>query len=353
MKLLNQKSKTPSEQYTLESKSRGFTKRRRYSETLYVLGDSLSDTVDQVRATTGVPKLYEEKDGCYCVGVNPQEVATIISPLTGQPCSLWEVSVQWDSDVGTDSSPGEGSGGDSSTPDQRPPQYRWTSEKEETYPIKDLTGKVIATPTGEPIVLVRKRTIPVLEIRRNEIFPFDPQIILDYQNTSNKSSFWGAPAYSALMDSIDTDFPFVENGVVYVPVTYRIMFKTIKQIDTSDPDYNWMDPDTWKTILTPDNPLGSWQDEVLCKGLYYYDKTEYDTWVAGGSLIGSKPKPRLYAEGETQWNAKEVFLEAATGKILADQTNPESLYFVNVVTKDWSTLNLQPWWWTSSTTTTT
>jgi hypothetical protein len=353
MLYLNQKSKTPAEDYTLENKKQGFIKHRKYQESIYVLGDALTDTTDMVRATSGLPKLYEAGvQGCYCVGISPKEVATVINPLTGLPCSLWEVDIRWDSDLGTDTSPGDGSGGDSSTPDSRPPQYRWTSRVEEIFPNEDLMGAVMATPTGEPITLARKITIPVLEIHRNEHFPFDPQVILDYQNTTNMESFWLAPAYSALMDSIDTDLPIVEAGIVYVPVTYNIAFKFLRFINTAAPGHNPLNPATWTYTLQPTTSIGSWQDKVLCKGLYYYDTAEYDAWVAAGSIAANKPKSRPYANLQTDWNIKEVFLEAATGKVLADQTNPEYQRFTNVVAKSWSALSIQPWWWTTTTTTT-
>lgn len=351
MLYLGQKSKTPSETYRLDSKSKGFVKRRHYTEVVYIIGDTLSDTVDMVRADANLPDLYDEKDNCYCVGISPKEVATIGNPVTGAICSLWEVTLEWDSDVGTDTDPG-GDGG--STPDQRPPQYKWTSEQIDETMFIDLQGKAIATPTGEPIVCIEPVDIAILEIHRNEPFPFEPDIIYAYKNTVCNHSFWGFPAHTAWMRNIETDFPFAEGGVVYVPVTYRIAFRATFILDITVPGFDLDDPTTWVFIGYPGmSDYGIWQYHPVCKGLYYYDDTEYDAWVAGGSVPADKPKPRPYANEQTQWNIKEVFLDKDTGKLKADQTTPDYMKFITKRTMSWTALNLQPWWWNTTTTTTT
>lgn len=336
MLYLSQKSKTPAEELRLEDKGKGFFKRRHYTETVYIIGDSLSNTVADVRADPNLPDLYEEYDNCYCVAISPKEAATIIHPLTGAPTSLWEVTIEWDSDIGTDSEPGDPSGG---TPDNRAPQYKWTTESEEEAVYKDINGVIIATPAGEPIVITKPVLRPVLEIHRNEPFPFEPSVILDYAYHKNQSVFWGAPPGTCIMLPMETDYPFVEGGIVYVPVTYRIKFFIEWEFDGVLNDW----------VMSEDTAF----DRPVCKGLYYYDTPEYDAWVAAGSNPATKPEPKLYANQDTQWNAREVFLDKYTGKKKTDQTTPHFMNFETLPDAEFDDLNLQPWWWSSTTTTTT
>lgn len=350
MLYLGQKSRTPSENYRLESKSRGFVKRRHYTETVYIIGDTLADNVDDVRADPNLPTLYEARDNCYCVGISPKEVATIGHPVTGAICSLWEVTLEWDSDVGTDTA----AGGDGVlTPDNRPPQYKWTAEQFDEAMYQDLNGVAIATPTGERITCMMPQIMPILEIHRNEPFPFDPDIILIYQNTICNHTFWGFPAFTSFMRSIETDYPFAEGGYVYVPVTYRIAFHVSWVVDRTAVGYVADDPSTWTIIqdltTVAENP---WQYHPACAGLYYYDTAEYDAWVAAGLIMDNKPKPRVYSTDQTGYNIKEVFLDKATGKVKADQTIPDRMSFVVKRAVSWTSLNLQPWWWNTTTTTT-
>lgn len=362
---LGQKSKTPSEQYSLDNKSRGFIKNRKYSEVVYIIGDSLTDTVAEVRATVGLPKLYElGAEGCYCTGISPKESATIINPVTGAPCSLWEVTLDWDNDVGTDTAAG---GSDVLAPTARPPMYHWTSETEEEVVHTDSRGRLIATPTGEPITLTRTVSRPVLEIRRNENFPFDPTKIMNYVNHSNGAVFWGAPIGSVKMLPIVTDDPFVEGTAVYVPVTYRFMFKIEINKTGAAVTRGWSDGTSlvlWTT--QPDAMFQyTWRDRVLCKGIYYYDKIQMAQWIAGGSPAATKPKSLPFTDKTTGYNIKEILLtngvdtDSGTGIVepagipLIGKDNPHYLYFDNCPTAAFDDLSLQPWWWVSTTTTTT
>jgi hypothetical protein len=358
---LGQKTKTPSEQYRLDNKSSGFRKSRNYTEVVYIIGDTLADTVSQVRATAGLPKLYEAgADGCYCTNISPKESATIINPVTGAACSLWEVTIEWDNDVGTDTAAG---GSDVLAPTARPPMYHWTSETEEETVHTDSRGRLIATPTGEPVALVRSISRPVLEIKRNENFPFDPDTIMDYVNHCNAALFWGAPIGTVKMLPIVTDDPFAEGTSVYVPVTYRFMFK----IEVNKTGFSVTRGWSGFTWTTQNNAMFqyTWMDRVLCKGIYYYDKIEMAQWIAAGSPVGTKPKARVFTDKTTGYNIKEILLtngvdsDTGTGVIepagipLISKTDPHYLYFDNCPTAAFDDLSLQPWWWVSTTTTTT
>lgn len=339
MLYLGQKSKTPSENYNLESKSRGFIRRRKYTEVVYILGDSMSDTVDQVRAVAGLPTLYQEYDGCYCVDISPKEAATVVNPTTGVTCSLWEVTIAWDSDLGTDSEPG---GDPSSAPDAKPPQYKWNVEIIEVPMEKDGLGNPVVLPTGEPVVLMKQKMIAVLTIQRNEKFPYEPSKVFTYANTLNNAAFWGAPTCHAWLLPPETDFPFAEGGIVYVPVTYTIKFKGFKGA---------VDPGTGITGLTWDSQDIWCSEKVLCKGLYHYDAGEYAAWVAAGSDPATRPKPRLNRDDDN--NPIERALDPDDGTILPDQSSPEYISFASDLPySNFDDLNLQPWWWVSTTTTT-
>lgn len=197
---------------------------RSFSRTYLVLADSLEETQESILAT--VPGLGTMVQGCMCKNVEVSEVDAVHNPATGELTSLNKIVCSFDSDVRLD-------------PLDLDAEVRWGAEQEEEAMWKDVNGVAIQTKVGEEIPMTRPVVIPVLEIRRYENFPFDPNTILEYTNTINSGVFWGAPAKHALLASIECDYVDVElyDGVKkkFAQVSYRIKFKKSPDPDNDEP----------------------------------------------------------------------------------------------------------------------
>lgn len=222
MKVLGVKEGSIESNLTLEKRKGTSVYKKSFRRTYYVLGDDLDDTEEDVFNTPGVPTYYTLLRGCYCRSIVAREINQVIHPTTGTACGLWEVDADFDSDVNPD---------DDERPENKPPKIRWHGETEEEVLEKDaITGNPVQTAAGEPILITTPYVTPVLEIRRYEIFPFDPDIMLSYSHRTNSTTFWGAPAGSALMLPMDVDEEMVkpakdEDPIRYAVVTYKIKFK--------------------------------------------------------------------------------------------------------------------------------
>lgn len=207
---------------------------KRFSQTYIVLADDDTQTDSDIQNTTGIPPKFYPLYGCYCVAHHPVEVATIKHPVTGVTTILWEVTVDFDSDVDPD---------EDDLPESRPPKTRWIGEVEEEVLERDtVTGAAIQTANYERILVTTPAVLPVLEITRWEFYPFNPLVMLFYANRVNRTWFWGAPPGTALMLPMEVGEYELMNGIKYVPVTYRIKFKL--RPDPSNPAILLQNP--WK-----------------------------------------------------------------------------------------------------------
>lgn len=215
MKFLGSKDAQIEANYRLEKRNDITIVRKTGRQTFIVMGDTLADTEADAVTTAGIPPLYYPGAGMYVVAHRAREVSTVKNPITGQDAILFEVDVDYDSQVLPD---------DNQPPTAKPPRVRWTSETTDELLERDaITGKPVVTANNEPILITHPVTIPVLEITRYEQYPFDPDTILAYGFRTNSAVFWGAPPSTALMMPMDADEELIDN-TRYAVVTYRIKF---------------------------------------------------------------------------------------------------------------------------------
>lgn len=192
-----------------------YVRKKNFSWTYYVLGDDLTDDEDDIYATSGVPALGYPLRGCRVKSRTCHESHRVRHPNTGVAAGLWMVDVEWDSNVPEEDD----------DPLLKTPKISWHGETEEEVLEKDvITGDPVETAAKEPILITTPFVMPVLEIKRYETFPFDPNTILTYSHTINSAAFWGAPAGSALFLPPEVDEETIED-VRYAVATYRIKFK--------------------------------------------------------------------------------------------------------------------------------
>lgn len=189
---------------------------KKFSIDYYVMSDTISQTEDDVILTPGVPPLLFPLRGAICKGRDANEMHRITHPVTGVPAALWVIRANFDSRL----DPTE-----PEDPTAKTPIVRWHGETEEEVLEEDaITGDPVETAAKEPILITTPFVMPVLEIRRYELYPFDPNIMLNYSHRTNSTDFWGAPEGTALMLPMEVDEETIEN-VKYCVVTYRIKFK--------------------------------------------------------------------------------------------------------------------------------
>lgn len=232
-KLLGEKEATNSGSVGLVKKNKFYTLQARFSRTYYVLADNTSQQEATIIATSGIPPLLSLLTGAWCMNKQGKEVAAIPNhPVTGVPTVLWEVTADFDSDVDVEEA--------DQSPEARTPKIRWYGENETEVLEKDaITGDAIETVPGEPIIVEVPVVRPVLEVRRFEIPPFDPDTILDYVNHANSTAFYGAPEGTALMLPMDVSEEKIVDEIRVIEVTYRIKFNIKKDGDS-------LASDTWK-----------------------------------------------------------------------------------------------------------
>lgn len=190
----------------------------------FVMSDLLSQREDEILVTPGIPPLYFPLRGTFVTGQKAKEDTRIIHPVTGFAASLWTVTIDFDSNIDPEQdNPG--------APESIAPTVRWYGETEEEVLTEDLkTGKAIQTAAEEPIILTTQKVIPVLEIKRYEFWPFDPNVMIDFSHKINSEEFWGAPKGSALMLPMEVEEENIQ-GIKYNRLTYRIKFKIEKFAD--------------------------------------------------------------------------------------------------------------------------
>ncbi len=206
--------------FQLEKKDKVIRSKKSWRITFIVLGDNLDQTDEDAVNLPEIPPPLAVWRGALVRGYKVKEVDTIIHPVTGVPAIIWHVTVELDTNFSSDDKDQQ-----DQSPTQRRPTVRWYGETEEEVLEKDpVTGDPVQTDAGEPIILTTPTVHPVLEIKRYEFYPFNPNIMLTYAHRVNSKTFWGAPRGSALMLPMDVEEETIE-GQTYAVVTYRVKFK--------------------------------------------------------------------------------------------------------------------------------
>ena len=148
----------------------------------------------------------------------------------------------------------------------------WTAEEiQEAIVYDQVTGLPLVNAVGEPQFTTTPIQIQVLNIRRIENYPFNPDIMRLYGGTVNSETFYGAPAGTAMLKGPTTS-PRAINGVTYEEVNYIIRFNFTVNPATLEPK--------------------GWQYHYLQHGTKYKSdasKTEPDKWfeVDGDRTTGN------------------------------------------------------------------
>jgi len=200
-----------------------------FSTEYIVISDTINDREDEILATSGLPPLFFQMRGAYCINRTAKEVTRLARhPTTFVPCARWAVICEFDSHVDDDEANEEG------LPlDQKRPSVRWYGEQQDELLVeeKEIEGEKtgpIQTFNGEPLNVTAPMLLPILEVRRYEIWPFNPNIMLDYANHVNDSPFYGAPKGTALMLPMEVSQE-MNNNIRYNVIVYRIKFKMKKK----------------------------------------------------------------------------------------------------------------------------
>ncbi len=194
--------------------------------TYYVLADTIDDTKATILATDELPTLGSIIAGEKVISVAAKETNTVIHPNTGVTTFIWEIAVKTDSAFDLDSGGGSPGGPGGGVTLFRP-VTRWSTETIDERVWRDVNTNVkIATEPGDPILVTRKRYIPVLEVKRYKEYPFDPNKQLQFPEHVNEKEFWGAPPGSALCGGIQVEEQTIQ-GTIVVWVTYIFKFKLL------------------------------------------------------------------------------------------------------------------------------
>jgi len=285
---------------TRRVKGRVWRDRKTFSLTYYVLTEDQFETEADVQSATGIPPKFYKLRGCRCIAHHCKEINTVRHWQTQALAMLWEVTCDFDSDVDQD---------EYLNPDARTPRVRWTGEVEEEVLERDIiTGAPIQTANYERILITGPVVVPILEITRYELAPFNPATILFFANRVNSTPFYGAPAGAALMLPMEAGdaekFPlFKSDGTPlvddegnevtedYVPVTYRIKFK--------------LRPDVVNPAILQANP---WKARVLHQG-YAYRRTASAKPEIHLDVNGKPSQVNLNLDGTENTGGTPAFLE--------------------------------------------
>ena len=283
---------------SLVKKEKLWTTQTKFSRTYLVVSDNLTQDEFTIITTTGIPPLYALVSGAFCMEKSGKEKMRVRHPSTGAAAVLWEVAAKFDSDIDVSEQDKQ--------PEARTPVTRWTGENEDEQLEQDAIDpdKAIQTVPGEPIIVLAPAVRPILEVKRYELPPFDPNIMLGYANHTNSKAFYGAPIGCALMLPMDTNETTIE-GAKYIEVIYRVKFK-IKKVNG---------------VVQ----ANSWRSKPLHHGFKYFPE------------LGTPAQAWNDANG----NPATVNL-AANGTLLAPGADPVFLSFNRFPKVDFDDLNLGP-----------
>lgn len=259
-----------------------------HSATYFVEADNEDDRELEISLTSGLPKIGSASivyPGAYCMSRDIREVGP----------KSWEVECLFSTVSRSTEEP------DDRKPWDRTPTWTWSTDNVEEPLLYDADDNTVAIansaleplpPVGVPVA------VPVLTIKRTKL-TFSPDEILNYCNTRNELSFWGAGAGKAWLADIQAS-PVVIEDVKAWEVTYVIRFK--------------MDDYGWKLRL-------------LDQGTYY--------WT--GTVASSQKKPF----GDDAFQQVVGNLNGSGGKNTT--TTPEFVEYNRFREADWTDLDLGPW----------
>lgn len=176
-------------------------------------------------------------------------------------------------------------------PDQRRATWGWDLETVGMILSRDVdTGELIANKVGESYEYQYDCCIPILTIERWEI-EFDPDTIINLVNHRNESTFWGAPAGSAICVGVRDreDTAQTLEGQPYRKVTYTFKFR----VPDIDDDLGFPIVSGWKAILPN---IGTF---------YYEDSTASPLVKRHFSASGAHVKGDLTQDGEKKGDAAD------------------------------------------------
>jgi hypothetical protein len=209
-----------------------------FERSYYVLTDHLGETEADVVIAVGIPQIGSTLLGAICKSHAPKALEQVKNPITGFDAELYEVRCAFNND--TDQNAGDEK---DTPPESRTPKTSWGGELEDELLEKDAqTGAPIQTAAYERLLITGPRAYPILTIKRYGLFPFDPDVILQYVGKYNSTTFWGAPPGTALMLPISVEETTIE-GQKYTDETYQIKFN-MKENPESPGSFL---QDTWKT----------------------------------------------------------------------------------------------------------
>ena len=208
---------------------------RSFTRDYLVLADSCDESTESILSVVSQPLVYYRPSNSYdnklmvqaligpipgafiCKSVKIKEVDTTTHPTTGLLTTVSRITCEFDNDFRLD-------------PLEMEPQVKVTCENVERALEYDVVnGKPVRTVPGEKLPAVTADTVICLEITRFEAFPYPMNNIRQYKNTVCSGSFWGAPAYHALLDDISFDVVDVELTdeikKKFAQVHYRIKFR--------------------------------------------------------------------------------------------------------------------------------
>lgn len=258
-----------------------------HKATYLVRMDSETARENSVALVSGVPYIGAPSpvlSGAVCISRTINEVGP----------NTWEVEAEFSQQYDTEPQETE--------PWNLDPEWSWSCEQQEEPLLYDaVTEDAILNSAGEPLPPIsRQIAIPVLTIKRAEA-SFSGSTILDYVNHVNSGTFWGAPAYTALMADISATQANHE-GVGYWEVTYQIKFNLLV--------------------------TAGWRARLLDHGTYY--------WSGAARGVGRKVP---FGDDAFQ----QVLGNLDGNGYRNDTTTPEFVVYNRYETADFSTLSLGPW----------
>lgn len=191
--------------------------------TYIVLSDDVFQTAEDIENTPGLPPLFYPSSGMFCRDIDPKEQQTVRNPMTGVMCILWHVDVAFDNEIDSQQN--------QSNIQNKRPVVSWGGDLVKTHLLKDpITGQAITTTALEPIECEDDQVMPILNIKRYEVFPWDPLRQLVYANKTNSTPFYGAPEGTVLMLPIEEEEDVIDD-TTWAVVQYHLKFNLVEDPD--------------------------------------------------------------------------------------------------------------------------
>lgn len=185
--------------------------------TYYVVADNATQDALTISKTIGIPQLGTILYAAYCQKITPRATEMVVHFVTGVLTQLWEVDVHFTTTM--------------RNPTDNAPEVDWGGELDkENLEFDLITGAKPTTTAGEPIIIERPVSHPILRIRRRESYPFDPNTLVIYNGRVNATPFWGFPAGNAMMLPIRVEED-TQDTMRVCWVTYEIKFKIAWNFD--------------------------------------------------------------------------------------------------------------------------